>query len=158
MYTTTSLTLLEKVKQPNDNEAWGRFYDFYSPLIFNCARKKGCSVAVAEDVVQDTMNRLWRQMPKFHYDAKHGRFRAYLARVISSVIWQRFHHKLPTASLGELDRAFGDNGITVFNLPSNHTRVHSLVVQPDGAIVGAGSGGPAFVAHLLSNGTVDVSF
>ena len=99
MNSTTSETLLEQVRNPDNEPAWSRFYDFYSPLIFSCARSKGCSAAIAEDVVQDTMSRLWRLMPKFRYDAKQGRFRAYLAKIIKSVIWQRFHHKLPTYSL-----------------------------------------------------------
>ena len=102
MNSITSKTLLEQVRNPENEPAWSRFYDLYSPLIFNCARKKGCSTVLAEDVVQDTMSRLWRLMPKFRYDSKEGRFRSYLVKIVSSVIWQRFHHKLPTYSLDEM--------------------------------------------------------
>ena len=98
----TSLTLLEKLKHPQDQEAWTRFYDFYSPFIFSCARRRGCDKPTAEDVLQDTMGRLWRRMSKFNYDANQGKFHSYLSKVVSSVIWERFHHKVQTYSLDEM--------------------------------------------------------
>ena len=38
---TTSLTLLERLREPRNNAAWNRFVSLYSPLLFAFARRAG---------------------------------------------------------------------------------------------------------------------
>ncbi len=85
----TSPTLLQRVKNTDDHDAWHRFYEMYSPLIIGFALQRGCSEAMAHDVLQETMCRLIRFLPKFQYDRgpeDKRRFRSYLFTVVKSRI------------------------------------------------------------------------
>src|SRR5262249_28948935 len=37
----TSATLLDRLRQPGDNEAWARFVHLYTPLLFHWASRAG---------------------------------------------------------------------------------------------------------------------
>ncbi|MCA9050484.1 MAG: sigma-70 family RNA polymerase sigma factor [Planctomycetaceae bacterium] len=77
---TTSVSLLEKLQQPDNQKAWSRFVDLYAPLIFTWARKRGLTSSDAADLVQDVMTILVRKLPEFHYDAG-KRFRGWLRTI-----------------------------------------------------------------------------
>ena len=50
---TTSVSLLERLRQPAEQEAWTRFVQLYTPLIYGWARRVGLSPEDASDLVQD---------------------------------------------------------------------------------------------------------
>ena len=54
----TRYTLLEKIKDPQDAEAWYEFTSIYQPLIFKICRKKGMQHADATDVTQEVLTRV----------------------------------------------------------------------------------------------------
>jgi RNA polymerase sigma factor (sigma-70 family) len=81
MNQVTSASLLEKVRDVGDEAAWWRFYAFYAPLIVGFCLRRGCSHAMAQDVLQETMGILLRKMPSFTYDPNR-RFRSYLLRIV----------------------------------------------------------------------------
>lgn len=88
----TPRSLLEKIRDPGDDGAWRRFYGFYAPLIVGFCLQKGCPRDMADDVLQETMMALLRQMPTFVYDASRGRFRSYLLKIVHRLIikaWRR---------------------------------------------------------------------
>jgi RNA polymerase sigma-70 factor (ECF subfamily) len=85
----TSTTLLLRVKQePMNESAWSEFVARYSRLIFRWCRAWGLQDADAEDVTQDVLLELARQMRVFTYDPT-GSFRAWL-RVVAYRCWCRF--------------------------------------------------------------------
>ncbi|HEU5118222.1 MAG TPA: sigma-70 family RNA polymerase sigma factor [Isosphaeraceae bacterium] len=85
----TSSTLLLRVKQlPHNQRAWAQFVDRYSRLIYQWCRTWGLHEAEAEDVTQDVLLELTRQMRDFTYDAS-GSFRGWL-RVVAYRCWCRF--------------------------------------------------------------------
>ena len=77
---TTSVSLLERLKQPDDQEAWSRFVDLYAPMIYSWARRTGLQEADAADIVQDVFSLLVQKMPEFTYDPRKS-FRAWLKTV-----------------------------------------------------------------------------
>jgi RNA polymerase sigma factor (sigma-70 family) len=77
----TSRTLLVRVRDPGDAEAWGEFDILYRPLIRGFARKQGVSGPDVDDVVQEVFRRLVRALPAFSLDHGRGRFRSWLYRV-----------------------------------------------------------------------------
>lgn len=81
----TSATLLERIRDVNDEDAWSRFVAFYQPMVHRYARRQGCSEAMAWDVVQETLVDLMSIMPRFEYRPGAGNFRAFLRRVV----WHR---------------------------------------------------------------------
>lgn len=78
---TTSLTLLERVRQPSDRVAWGRFVSLYSPLLFAFARRAGMNDSDAADVVQDVFLILMAELPGFEYDTARKNFRGWLKTI-----------------------------------------------------------------------------
>jgi RNA polymerase sigma-70 factor (ECF subfamily) len=77
---TTSITLLERLRQPNDKAAWERFVELYTPLIYYWARRSGLQSADAADLAQDVFAALVQQMTDFHYDQRKS-FRSWLRTV-----------------------------------------------------------------------------
>lgn len=78
--TTTSTSLLIRLREPTDREAWSRFVKLYGPLIFKWARRTGLQPEDASDLVQDVMALLVRKLPEFQYDQSRS-FRSWLKTV-----------------------------------------------------------------------------
>jgi RNA polymerase sigma-70 factor (ECF subfamily) len=85
----TSTTLLRQLRaDPADRAAWDRFVDRYGVLIYRWCRHWGLQEADAEDVTQNVLVELLRQMRHFVYD-RSGSFRAWL-RTIAYRGWCKF--------------------------------------------------------------------
>ena len=48
----TRESLLIRVRDPEDREAWERFVEIYQPIVFRLARRRGLQSADAEDLCQ----------------------------------------------------------------------------------------------------------
>ena len=82
MTIVTSPTLLKKMQNITDQESWDRFYGSYAPMIIGYCRKRSLSNEMALDVLQETMVRLLRLIPNFHYDPAKGKFRSFLFKIV----------------------------------------------------------------------------
>ena len=78
---TTPITLLERLRKPSDQEAWFRFVDLYTPLLYQWSRRVGLAEADAADLVQDVLLLLVRKLPEFRYEPG-KRFRGWLWTVL----------------------------------------------------------------------------
>ncbi len=88
----TRSTLLERIRDPGNDEAWERFTAFYRPLICRYAQVQGCPRAMCEEIAQETLVDLITIMPRFRYDRGKGRFRSFLYKVVQrrvSSAWRR---------------------------------------------------------------------
>lgn len=82
----TSLTLLGRVcRNPTDHRAWSAFVDRYGPKLYAWARHWGLQDADAQDVAQNVLLDLARQLGSFEYRPG-GSFRAWL-RTIAYRAW-----------------------------------------------------------------------
>lgn len=79
-------TLLSRVRDLNDAEAWREFVADYGPLILKWCDKHGLQPADSADVVQDVLARLVTAMRSFEYAPGRGRFRAWLKTVTQNAI------------------------------------------------------------------------
>jgi RNA polymerase sigma-70 factor (ECF subfamily) len=75
---STHLSLLARLRDGADAEAWREFDDRYRELLFAFARRRGLQPADAEDVAQDVLAAAHRAMPTFAYDPARGSFRGWL--------------------------------------------------------------------------------
>jgi RNA polymerase sigma-70 factor (ECF subfamily) len=73
----TPASLLERLRQPDQEEAWARFVELYTPLLYAWARRSGCRESDAADLVQEALALLVRKIPEFTYD-RNRRFRGWL--------------------------------------------------------------------------------
>src|SRR6185369_14347583 len=77
----TRRTLLSRLRNLDDQESWRTFFDLYWRLLYNVARKSGLDDSSAQEIVQDTVIAVARQMPEFRYDPARGTFRQWLLRI-----------------------------------------------------------------------------
>ena len=66
----TRATLIQRLKNWQDQSSWQDFFDTYWKLIYGVAIKGGLTATEAQDVVQETMIAVARHMPTFKYDPK----------------------------------------------------------------------------------------
>jgi RNA polymerase sigma-70 factor (ECF subfamily) len=103
---TTSVSLLERLRQPADQGAWERFVDLYTPLLFQWARRAGLQETDAADLIQDVFQALLRKMPDFTYD-RSGSFRAWLRTVLLNQ-WRTRLRRRTELPLNEADSALAE--------------------------------------------------
>ncbi len=77
----TSKSLLTKARDCSDQPAWRRLTELYEPLIERWARPHVAQRADAEDLVQEVMTTLVRELPKFDHNQRPGAFRAWLRTI-----------------------------------------------------------------------------
>ena len=79
---STSVTLLGRLRACDDQEAWQRFVNLYSPVVYLWAIRAGLDGEAAADLVQETLATLLRAIPNFEYDPDKGRFRGWLKTIV----------------------------------------------------------------------------
>jgi RNA polymerase sigma factor (sigma-70 family) len=82
----TRVTLLERLRDPRDQEAWSEFVDLYGPLIFAFAQRRLPQHEDAADVTQEVLGALL----KGTYQRPGGRFQKWLVTVVLNKI-RDFH-------------------------------------------------------------------
>jgi RNA polymerase sigma factor (sigma-70 family) len=104
---TTSQTLLERLQQPDQPDAWTRFVNLYTPLLAMWARRQGLQEADAEDLAQEVLVKLVRVMPS--YERGEGQsFRGWLSQ-ISKNQCHDFRRRRATRALPGADGLSGVN-------------------------------------------------
>lgn len=84
----TPISLLERLRSPGDQEAWTRFVQLYTPLLYQWARRLRLDADAAADLVQDVFTVLVARMPGFTYDPGR-RFRGWLWTVAVNKLRER---------------------------------------------------------------------
>lgn len=77
----TRPSLLVRIRDFDDKQAWSEFVDVYAPLVHAYLRKRGVQDADAADLTQDVMQTVARQANAFSYDPKQGSFRGWLLTI-----------------------------------------------------------------------------
>lgn len=77
---STPLSLLERLRQPADQDAWSRFVRLYTPLLWYWAKRAGLREPDAADLLQDVFTLLVEKLPHFRHDGANS-FRAWLRTV-----------------------------------------------------------------------------
>ncbi len=101
---TTSLKLISQLKNHANGEAWDRFFTAYTPLVERMCRRRGLQAADVEDVSQQVLMAVSRQIPRFQFDPDRGRFRSWLATITARMIarrWEAIGQEKPLGPLGE---------------------------------------------------------
>ena len=80
----TRPSLLARVRDVRNGDAWSEFVAIYSPLVYRYSRRRGLQSTDAADVTQDVFRAIARSIRRFEYDPSRGRFRAWLITVTRS--------------------------------------------------------------------------
>lgn len=81
----TRESLIRRLPDAADGEAWELFVDVYGPLLFRLARSKGFQQADAEDFVQEALTAVSRAISKWVEREDRGPFRAWLFRIAQNL-------------------------------------------------------------------------
>jgi RNA polymerase sigma factor (sigma-70 family) len=98
----TRASLLIRLKDQADDEAWFEFTEIYRPVIFRLACRKGLQHADADDLVQQVLAAVARTIGRWETDPLRARFRTWLTRVATNAI-------INALTRGSPDRGSGDS-------------------------------------------------
>jgi RNA polymerase sigma factor (sigma-70 family) len=108
----TKPSLLVRLRDPLDADAWQTFVALYAPLVYRFLRRRSLQDADAADLTQEVMGEVSRAIRSFEYQPERGRFRDWLL-IITRRRLIRFHEqmarKLDLVSGSELPEPAGDD-------------------------------------------------
>jgi RNA polymerase sigma factor (sigma-70 family) len=83
---TTRPSLLVRIRDAGDGEAWRQFVQAYGPVVYGYGRKRGLQDADAADLTQEVLRAVAGSVGRLDYDRSRGSFRGWLFTLA--------HHKL----------------------------------------------------------------
>jgi len=83
---STPPSLLLRIRNPRDAEAWKTFVDVYGRLVYRHCRSRGLRHEDAENVTQEVFAQISRSISGFDYRPELGRFRDWLGTVTRNEI------------------------------------------------------------------------
>lgn len=82
MILETSLSLLERLRTSPDDADWSRLIEAYSPLLRMWVLRSDVQAADADDLVQEVLLVVHRELPKFQHNQRAGAFRCWLRQIV----------------------------------------------------------------------------
>lgn len=83
---STSASLLLRVRDAQNVEAWRTFESVYGPLIRRYCQRRGLQHADAADVSQEVLARVAKAIRGFEYTPELGRFRSWLGTITANEV------------------------------------------------------------------------
>jgi RNA polymerase sigma-70 factor (ECF subfamily) len=91
----TRRSLVERLADWGDRLRWQEFFDTYWKLIHSAARKSGLTDAEAQEVVQETVITVAKNIDKLKYDPAIGSFKGWLLQITRWRIADQFRKREP---------------------------------------------------------------
>jgi RNA polymerase sigma-70 factor (ECF subfamily) len=91
----TRRSLVERLADWGDQLRWQEFFDTYWKLIHSAARKSGLTDAEAQEVVQETVITVAKNIDKLKYDPAVGSFKGWLLQITRWRIADQFRKREP---------------------------------------------------------------
>ena len=85
MESPTRASLLVKIRESSNADAWNQFIEIYGPIVFNFAKRLGAQEADAADIVQEVLKEVATSIGRFQYDPAVGKFRSWLFKLAKRV-------------------------------------------------------------------------
>ena len=102
---TTRASLLRRLRDPGDHDAWVEFVSLYEPVIYRVLRRTGLQDADVLEVLQELFLAVNRNIGRWEHGVEHGSFRGWLRRVTRNMVvsWVRRQKRQVTTSSLNLD-------------------------------------------------------
>ena len=91
----TRRSLVDRLADWGDQLRWQEFFDTYSKLIYSAARRSGLTDAEAQEVVQETVITVAKNIDKLKYDPAIGSFKGWLLQITRWRIADQFRKREP---------------------------------------------------------------
>jgi RNA polymerase sigma-70 factor (ECF subfamily) len=120
-YLPTRASLLNRLKNPEDDSSWEEFVQTYRDLIFGVAVKSGLTNAEAEDVAQETLISVAKYVKEFKYDPTRS-FKAWLLKITRTRIADQyqFRKRLPGSPKDSEDPNQSTRTDTIERIPDSN--------------------------------------
>jgi RNA polymerase sigma factor (sigma-70 family) len=83
---TTRASLLLRLRDPQDHEAWLEFVALYEPVIYRLLRRHGLQDADSREVMQELFMAVSRSIDRWDPRTELGSFRGWLGRVVRNLV------------------------------------------------------------------------
>src|SRR4029453_7320571 len=91
----TRRSLVDRLANWDDQRRWQEFFDTYWKLIYLAARKSGLADAEAQEVVQETVITVAKNIDRLKYDPAVGSFKGWLLQITRWRIADQFRKREP---------------------------------------------------------------
>lgn len=99
--TVTRASLLIKIRDSGDSNAWQEFDRIYRPMLRRFALARGLGNADADDVTQQCMAAVHKHITSFQYDPTKGRFKSWLRTLANNRIRNLHRARRPQGAISE---------------------------------------------------------
>jgi RNA polymerase sigma-70 factor, ECF subfamily len=99
----TSATLLERLRQPGDNSAWKTLLEIYTPLLTGWLRRYALQASDVDDLVQEVLAVVVRELPRFEHNQQSGAFRSWLRSILVNRLREYWRSRRYRPSAGGSD-------------------------------------------------------
>ncbi|MDB5390591.1 MAG: polymerase sigma factor, sigma-70 family [Planctomycetaceae bacterium] len=82
----TRPSLLLRLKDARDQQAWTEFYEIYQPLIVRLVSQRGLQDIDAREVAQEVLVAVSRAISRWESDPERGSFRGWLSRIARNLV------------------------------------------------------------------------
>lgn len=97
----TRHSLIARLKDRQNQQAWGEFLEIYRPLVYRLAVAKGLQHADAEDIVQQVFSSVARALDRWQADVGRARFRTWLTTIARNAILNALTRRTPDQASGD---------------------------------------------------------
>jgi RNA polymerase sigma-70 factor (ECF subfamily) len=113
----TRRTLLDRLKNWDDQESWRQFFNLYWRLIYSVAIKAGLTETEAQDAVQETIISVAKTMPGFNYDPSVCSFKTWLRHLSRKRIIDQYRKRPPVGALPPSETSAGSRTDHMARIP-----------------------------------------
>mgnify|MGYP001991071731 CR=1 FL=1 len=83
----TRHTLLQKIQEPNNENSWEEFTEYYSGYIYVIIRNFRVDIEDSEDLLQDVLIKVWKGIRQYDYREKRSKFRTWLCSIVRNTVF-----------------------------------------------------------------------
>lgn len=83
----TQPSLLVRIRDVSDDQAWREFVEIYTPMIYRFLRKRGLQDADAGDLTQEVLRAVAGSIERLDYDPHRGTFRGWLLTITRNKLY-----------------------------------------------------------------------
>jgi len=78
----TSISFLDELSRDAEGQSWDKLVNLYDPLLRSWLRRYDVQEADIDDLLQDVLMVLMRELPQFQHNQRPGAFRSWLRKIV----------------------------------------------------------------------------